>query len=678
MTPSRQVTFLLGPALLLVTAAIITGYYFLPPLPGGGTLETLVPDHDCVVWNYQRVNPPDQVAKLDLNTGRVSLAKLSQIATDLENGHGQKISMAHGIQVNDALSGDWLWRDGSLKGYGYLVGNRYLLRQRHSVLTILDMLPVFENPSPNTRPGEPMEVTVMGLIENANWNDPDVVQPIPDSNRFLCVSRDIPISVSVFEIESGQVKLIESWPYGGGPVMQHAGKVWSSAPKSRLVEMRSLDDLKVVQRIPLPQVLGDWSNIVHRNELISFISTKTGRDYVCRLDDWAVIPELDLGLWNEAARQNAKDEHTYLLGSGFKFSMRRIVVYDSQQSRIVYDAKPPVGLIEVEINDGHLVTVTEALGLTVELIDLSTGKLSKRYTPFLWHLVGIFVLAMLGLIWLVVWCYCSIEWQWRALPNIAMVTGLIAFPFLWRLMAVGYWGTLNRPDVNQLKVILFALCFMFSVYAAFGKQRLLLRISILCLWLTAVFGCVRMSGRLEIRQYFHLATEDGILRTVLVFTTFATFLMFAVRLTSLPKYFLTVSDNDEGHSAPIAMVDIFALVASIALLLTAVEPYRQLDWTQQPEATYASCWIMLPALLGLTGLVRNPRVYRLLAMLHVAMGSLIVLAIVLQMAAADYHSGPWYLIRDETIQLLCVMLATFVYCTLLRSNHAGRVQAITA
>lgn len=665
----RHYLFLLLPALALVAGAMFVSHDFLAPLPQGGCFETLLPEHDCVVWSYQKYNPPDQpshVAQLDLKTGQVSRVKLAKVAVMLEPRRGLRVDNYNGIGIYDS-SGNSLWQDPT-QGFEYLVGDRYLLRQQHGQLTILDMAPVFDNPTRDQKlESEPLVLNVPGLIERYIWLHHAVVQPIAGTNRFLCVSRDVPIGVSVYEIEAGQVRLVDSWPYGGGPVIQHAGKIWSSVPKKREVEVRSLADLQIVKRLQLPTEMTDWVTLTHRHDLFCFTSQKTRQVIVCRLSDFQPIPELNMPLLTDCAEQQAEDRRFHLLTDGQKLNSRRVVVYDSELSRIVYDASLPMGLLEVGVDDGHLVLVTAAMGLTVELIDLSTGKVSRTHRPFVGSLLLITVVGWLALIWLVAWCYCSNKWRLSPLVSIILLSLLIGTPFMWRIQTIGYFNILRRPAVDCLLVILFTHCFLVALYAAYGPQRLLLRLSVLFLWLAACAFVPAGFGWRRVPQLFHVHSVEGVLWTVLVFTLGSTLVLFALRVTSIRRYFSpALPVASDKRSAAMSVWDIFVFIASSAVFITAVRPVGLIAREDQVYILGISAWILLPAMLGLVGLIRHEKLFRVVAMIQFALGCVVILAATFRLALGQYGRDILYAFAGDAISLLLLMLATFVVCSLMR------------
>ncbi len=622
-----------------------------------------LPAQNCIAWVNQQ---PKYCAKFDLQTGKVSVDLLSKIAVMLDNSHGQRIRTWAGIELLDAISGQPLWHDYSLHGYQRLVGDRYLVKQKHDQVSVIDMLPVFEHPSPDTRAPAPNQITVHGLEDSDAWYKPEVLQAIDGTNRFLCTSLKGTSTITVYEIDNGQVTSIAAWPFGGGAVIQADGKIYSAAAQKRELEVRSSQTLEVIDRLPFPVELRFWPDVSHRQGLISFNDASKGLDVVCRLSDLQRIPELTLPL---VLYQENDDPRYHLLADGLLFDTNRLVVYDSERNRIALDTNPPHGLITLCVWQGKLVTVTAAMGLTVEEIDLASGQLVKRHQPFLWSFLVVPLLWLAAMVWLVAWCYQSLKLAMRPWISITTVVILFCVPLVYRLITVDYTATWRRPAVDLLLAVLFSLAFGLALFVVYGRQRVLLRISALLMAMAVWLVAARTLAGPTI-FVFSVFSLQGVTRVLLPYVVISTFALACFRMIRVHRYFLHDKPDDTlTDKIPVTLLDIFILTTSSALLLIAAGPYRQIAlFGQLPLVNAAG--LCLATLPGLLGLVRSVRFYRLLAMVFVAMGCLTIFASTLQMAMGHFGRDLVYSISGGVLRCSYGLLSTFVLCTLMRSHSA--------
>lgn len=676
-TSSRRVLFFCLPFFCLLISCWCT-QNFLAPLPGAASSETVLPAKNCVAWTFYRQAVPNRVCQLDLKSGQVSIVNLWQLGSGQLGRVGPwTIRDLRGIEILDARTGELRWSDKSLKGYHFLVGDQFLIASEESCIKVVDLGPVLGNAtSVDHIKLEPVEFAIDGLPTRKLWADPDYVVPIAKTNRLLCLTGQPPgMTATVYEVSARGIEVIKAWPCADAPAIIRGSKVWTYASNPPRLEVRSLENFQLLQTISIPVAmraeLGKWSEVRHHKDLISFPGVKALAPVVCRLDNLSIIQGPDLPLVNYLPEKVA-DWRYHLLADDLPDNGRRIAVYDSQDRKIAYDARPPRGAITAGIVDRELVLVTEEMGLTVDLVDLANGRRLARYQPYRWYVLAMPVLLLVGLAWFVMWSRYSVEWL-HPIPNIAFVALLFLTPLVWRMLTIHYWNVLWRPAVGFSLAALCAVSFAVAVLTALGTQRILLRLAGMCVWLSCVGVTLRGLLAIDGDDHSRLMTVESVLVKVLLFTVVVALTLFICRRYGVTPILVKsrLSPEVQPSTAVMPMRDLFALTGGIALMLSVLSPC--FDYLREHALEGWEVGIIFAfAPLGLVALVRNQRVFRTAADIQIVFACVIIVAATLNLAWANCYAVLLYRKACDLSYLLLVMVGSFGLCSLMRPYAAGR------
>ena len=617
------------------------------------------------------------MCQLDLKSGQVSIVKLWQLSSSQIGRVGPwSIRENSGIEILDARSGELRWSDKSLKGYGFLVGEQYLIAVEEGRIKVVDLSPVLGNASDVGHIKlEPVEYAIDGLPTRKRWADPECVVPIAKTNRILCLTGQPPgMTATVYELSARGIKAIKAWPCGDAPAIVRGGKVLTFASNPPRLEVRSLENLSLLQTIPIPAEtraeLGKWSEVRYHKDLISFPGAKSLAQVVCHLNDLSIIPGLDLPLVNYLP-EKVGDWRYHLLADDLPDNGRRIAVYDSQERKIVYDARPPRGATAAGIVDRDLVMVTGEMGLTVEMVDLAKGRLSARYQPYRWYVLAMPVILLAALAWFVNWRRYSVEWL-HPIPNMAFVALLFLTPLVWRMMTIHYWNVLLRPAVGFSLAALCAVSFAVAVLTALGTQRILLRLAGLCVWLSCVGAALRGLLAIDLSDHSRLMTVESILVKVLLFTVAVALTLSLCRRFGITPILVKsrLSSEVQPSAAAMPMRDLFALTGAIALLVSVMTPCY--DYLREHAFQGWEVGIIFAfAPVGLLALVRNQRMFRTVADIQIVIACVAIVVATLNLAWSNCYAVLLYRQACDLSYLLLVMVGSFGLCSLMRTSDLG-------
>ncbi len=575
---SRLVAGLLWATCLLVLSIYLGSIYSLPLV--GANQYAVVPSHASVVWYQDAGLAPKMLEQLDLRTGLIGRLHTDEVSVSdtVRNSRGQRIVLRRTLEIFDDRSGRSLWSGPMPFEFPYVVGDHYLIEAGDSEFTILDLDLLIETgvQTPQSTPmSGVMNLGGLGTIAND-------LQPIPGTNRFLYHFRDANnANVTVFEIDGGQLQTITSWPtVGDSMVHQYNGMVITAAPLTAEVEVRSLEDFQLIKKLPLPAGMAAWgdstSSTAISNDLFSFAEVKTGFTRVGRLDDFTLVPELNLPVLVSVLKSVDPNEKRFVLLGEPQGKPTRVIVYDTQNRRVVVDQMVPIGCVDQRIAAGHLVFVSELLGLTVDMIDLQSGLLARRFQPFAWVVVALPAILLLALGWLIFWMRATAPWPNLAVLNIVFIAAVFVTPLLAHVALFGLSRILFRPSMGYCCVTLLALTLCLSLYVVYGQQRILLRTVPVWIGLAIALGLANLyvgeTGRRGLAGMTGMA--GAAMRLLVIVSVVSIVVLACMRSMGFGIARKSQSASLPGNKATLPLRDIFVFTACIAAFVAAAAPNR--------------------------------------------------------------------------------------------------------
>ncbi len=455
-------------------------YQYPAPLPLGDVgIASL---DDAVFWSNEYAIPKNRlVDKLDLHTGqlqRVAFGTIQSLGS--ANSRNERFVFVNGVHIYDASSGQRLWSNQFVDQESLLVGEDFVLSVGEENVSISDFSTGFKRPAR-------MQVTIPGLFKPFRELGP-AIQAIEGTNRFVClVNTKAGLNVRVYEIDHDKLREVATWPCYGLPIVQHAGQLLTLAIDK--VEVRSLPDCQLIKTHALPPSLRDWSEIEVSGDLFRFFNPNLRRTSFGSLNDFQLIPELDLAT-ELAVGDKPGDTRLHVLANAKDRQVSRLAVYDSRERRIIYDSQPMRHLSKVTVWDRKLVQVHADFGLTVEVIDLATGKLVGRYQPYLWRVWAIALVAASSVGWYMLWSTLDTAWHGWMLPSHAFVLALFLPPLLGTL-SPHIRSPLSEPALMTVVAAVFGLTIHLCYHAIYGKLAWPLRFGCVAMWLAGLMAIAR-------------------------------------------------------------------------------------------------------------------------------------------------------------------------------------------
>ena len=679
--PSSHHRILAGACLLfacgLLGISIYLGNHY--SLPVVGTYQYgIIPSQATLIWFQDARIAPDLVEQLDLRSGIVSRisSDIMDQPTIVRNSRGQRIVLRKKLEILDDKSGQLLWSGKMPFEYPTLIGDHYLIEPGDGHFKIIDLDRVIETGCVNV-----VSWPVSGIVplDTSNIARAPVqnLHKIEGTDRFLYDFQDADNPhVIVFEIDAGQLRSVASWPIvGDSQVSQYNGTIMSASPSSAAVEVRSLNDFQLIKKLQLPPGLSVWgdfsSGMLISQNLFSFSEVKTGITRVHRMDDFALIPELDLPVSPSVLMSKDRDDEPYVLLSDNRVRTGRIVVYDTFEKRVVVDRAPPLGMVDYRIAAGHLVVVNELLGLTVDMIDLKTGQLAKRYQPFAWVAWAVPIILLLALAWLIVWIRLTAAWPGLAVINIIFIAALFVAPQLTHVAIFGGARILFRPAMGYACVVLMALSFCLSLYVVYGRQRVLLRTIPVWLALAVALGISNMqvaeTGKRGLEGMSGIV--GAAMRLLVEFSFVSIALLACMRIMGFGLGQPTRASSDRQVVATIPLRDMFVFTACIAAFIAAAAPNRAFLLAPVPllGTVIASLLVAAPALLGLIALAPSTSIVRFMRTLALLLAILLIAEISMHISMGHWHTQIWYSIFIFIRYFTFMFLVMFIFGSILRS-----------
>ncbi len=577
--------------LLICLAATVLAHRFRPPAPSVQGYVQFVPAANAVVWPFQDGAKRQQVCKLDLSSGAVQTVPKNSLFGQV-NSRQQRFHFDDGVSVHDAETGKLLWQNRHLTGYDLLVGDHYLLGV--DLRKVADIGDALNRPDAATSSMDrPRLLKISDADQLFPW-DELLRSPIPGTNRFLCMFGKVRrYTFFVYEVQADQVVLIKSWPCGGHPIMRDAGCIYTPTPSGQEVEVRSLSDFELIQTRKLPPGLTDWSDVQNDHALFSFTSTQSGLSRIYALKDFELVTQRDLQFVYPLAARPASDQRFHILRDLQSYPTK-LVVLDAEAKRIVYEGDFPRSHLATSVVDGQLVLVTSNWGLSVDFIDLASGKVLKSYRPFALSLVAMPLVGLLGLAWFVASYQRSVKVRRWSLLEATSIALLSLMPLLWHVSVTHSTHYMQRPLLGFVMAALFGIIYQVILFTVFGQRATLFRFAIL--WGT-------LAGIVVLMQWFHgesRYSQNGVnqvARMQLCFALGGLLLFYGVRLLG-PAGFRRLGvviryPENSPVAKPISLQEIFWLTVSVALFLTALRTLGWVRWSSDRGGLLVTVFLFL-------------------------------------------------------------------------------------
>lgn len=607
------------------------------------------------------------------------------------NSRGQAITTFFDIAILDARSDQLLWSlAGTPPGHMVLVGDHTMVNVWSGYVEGIDLDDALATPMDDRKRRshlfQPFKCEFSGFIDGRMPKR--MVHAIPGTDRFVVQAfTDSTMATQkafVFEARSHSIQLIGEWNCGpGSVVVLPNGSILSPTISDTAVELRDSKDLQLVKSMPIPAGMGAWSMAHPRNDLFDVMAPKTKIVKVYRLDDFSIVPGIDVGLFLGAPQEFGSDRRYHILAGNTLSRAERLVVYDSIARRVAYDAYAPVGIEEAKVQDGQLILKSYAAGLTTTQADLQTGKVQIE-RPFLWIIVGMAILLPLSFVWMLIWIrYFPVSPRW--LPfNIFFVALLFLLPLEWRLGNAAVYifspSFIGRPPAEFSYATLLALSYCLAMVAAFSNRRVLIRSLPLVLFVAFCFAFIHYFKSIDFVQSSPFSYEVKRMRVWMTFTLVAVIAMGFARMLGYGLKLSTAEALDSSGKgtetfkssagARIHLADIFWMTSAFAVAVTTFG--TQVDLLIAREAIVAvllsTARLLLIASIGLLALIPSERWARRTSVCAVALGIYCLLDIFVHVALAHYNQFVWYAIATFIRYPLALGLLVFACCSMMRNS----------
>ncbi len=626
-------------------------------------------------WCQNHFEPGQTLTAIDLFTSRVSRVPLRfvhEIGRRNESGLRtfwlQKSELHGNIEVIEDQTGKMLGEQ-RVDGFYVQVGCEYFVSPRSGAFVVQRLR---DESHPGTRQWriEELKFPVSGATE-LTFQSISKCEPIEGSNRFLVhFPNDPQPNTRVFELQADQLQQLASWPTAKHSLaLVHEGQVFTASPNGKEVEVRSLNDFRLLSTRPLPQGLNSWTglaDVTARHGLFSFADPKTAEICVHRLEDFSRIPELKHTVSRGGIQSRSPSSRYVILNDVFR-PRSPLTVYDLVDRRIVLDQIPPDGCEEFGIVDHFMVYVTGRMGLTIEMIDLTNpGAQPSIRQPFAWILWCLPAILFLALMWVIVWIRAASRWPRYAVLNALTMAALFVTPQLVHAFQFRNF-VVNRPALGYSYEVGLVLQGWLGYYVAFGRQRFVLRLLPLLLVPAGLLGLINLTKNWSIMisaSQRSLMWENSVavllLFPVICASVFACVRWWRSRFTQSSS---TISSNE---SRGIPMRDMFLLTALIAAVIAAAVPYQSLLIKSMIIGSLGSLVVAGPFWLGLVSLTKRPRLYGAFSWLALTLAVLLIVEVTLHLWLGHRQSDPWYHVAVLARYCIFLFIASFAIGSILK------------
>lgn len=351
-----------------------------------------------------------------------------------------------------------------LPAFPTILDGRYAVCMDASQISVLDLYDAEPKPFHLAAP----------LVGRWTW-----ISQVPGKSRFWRINDSVTKAaarVEVFEIADHSVQKLFSWPVGtlGHRAGQADDCLWCVTPDDQRIQRRSLDNGKVVETIALPpgfdpttMTLGFMQGLFWTSDGV------TNPKYYDPTDSRQLqLPDDRLHLASSSPDGRRRLFFDYPAPS----VSRRAVIYDMASHTVRLDLPLPQACYVAQfLPDNRLKLASSSYGISSYLIDLDSGQITHRQTPYAWVAYAMPLLFLSFLVWAIAWMRASARagiWAWC---DIALLSGIVMLPLLLRLFAVGTSYDVNRLPFNYCHGIFLGLFQLGAAWLIFGAARLTLR-----------------------------------------------------------------------------------------------------------------------------------------------------------------------------------------------------------
>ncbi|TWU32048.1 hypothetical protein [Novipirellula artificiosorum] len=604
----RRLVLLLLPLVALAILLIPTG----PGMSWGSLF--LIRQHGLAIYqltayDYELGRPTwHQEFRLNLNTGACEKTA-SENATKFYWGLDDRGSEIWIEQIDAAAEPD----DDKVTRFRYTVidpaTNRLLLSSEFH----LPKQNLFKSPGyPYFVGGDSKTIFV------ANLQDPDAdlitfphsfsvsfLPQIPNHNRFVAIDTQTRASsaktfnpsvqtLHLFEFgESGQPRLLSSWPIGNGGfnlnasegariarsfssdgsnwfdpnlVVGYGGEVIATLnPQLDAIEFRSVVDGTLLESLPAPAGIGSPNVIAFFNQSLFTVESNDHAESVDITRRKAVpSPEAKLFVVDQL------DEEGYLLFLKPDFP-KQYILFDRENERVV-QRFDEAGSKICFLDRNRLAALSDKYGFSVTLLDANNGNVLAEHRPFWWVPAALCLFLVGYAVWSVAWVVVSARENGRAWFDSVLIGGV---PLLLLTARALYGGPPTESDrlcYQYAQGIAVAAIVLASVWLLLGKTRLSLRvlpfITLLAL-LLAILGFV-------FREQSSIAWIGFMSTLVLSSVLFPVILLLWVFRASIERQVPALQWDASGDQAKlaskVALRDLFYATLVAAFLFAAIRP----------------------------------------------------------------------------------------------------------
>lgn len=162
------------------------------------------------------------------------------------------------------------------------------------------------------------------------------------------------------------------------------------------------------------------------------------------------------------------------------------------------------------MDENTLIHADDRCGLTIHLIDIASGQITKTIAPFRWALWGLSVLIFGFVLWALAWLKASVREAGAAWLDICFLATLCLLFLVLRLATIHNATNVGRLPFNYAQGMIIGLTNVSVLWLALGKTRVTLRV------LPFIGCCALTMGLLDLFFAPHSReTWDGVSGTIL-------------------------------------------------------------------------------------------------------------------------------------------------------------------
>ncbi len=450
------------------------------------------------------------------------------------------------------------------------------------------------------------ENRVMRSTQLMDWQSRRMtrVHAISDSNLVLVSiglqavppgagKRSIPQnSIQVFRVLEDKIELAATWKASGAEPMAvwYKDQIVTLAPDEQSLEFRNTDSFKVVKRveIPGPLVANIDLNYFRQGVLAVPANGSIGAPSdIRRIDNLQPIqasPEFSIYHFQDSWKARPS---RYILMSRLSHPAA-FAVYDVELNKVIFETASPFAASCELLDERRLAIASLAMGLSVDIIDFTTGKVEQRFRPFAWLLPVIAIGSVMTVALTFAWIYFSSKAMLSLLTTLLVPGFLFGGVLLTILCQQGDVISAPRPNATYFLTVILTVLFMavWLVFSARGSWMQILAWQLLLVSLIAI-----SLSTLVLQDGFR---EIWMTAAVLVcLAASALFFWLTIAMTWLIGFRMhwhdSRSNERETHGARNSLGEMFLLTAACVALVVCGLPLR----TVPLDARANTCWLRL-------------------------------------------------------------------------------------